>query len=371
MPHRVAVVGLGSAGYTLHLPALAGIPGGNVVAGVDPSEERRARAAAAFRVPVFADFDEMLSSAQPDVIVIGTPPDSHLHYCLRSLDAGAHVICEKPFVSTLDEADQVIAAARRAGRGVALNHEFREMPIFRALRDEAALAQGERVAFAHVWQLMDMPPWGEAGWRGQMVQRTLFEAGVHLVDFLMALFGERPVAVSATVSACGAHEGGSDAVVLATLEFSNGRLAQIVQNRLCKGEPQYFEVRAELPSRSLRASFGGRARISAGLHRATKPHVRFDYGVSGIAWREVGTKRTFLARNPREPGMVATRVVFEQSLAAFRAGSKPPTSAEDARGVLAVIAACYHSAAVGRRVPLDDVGALGLGGMRMGATPTA
>src|SRR6476620_4418707 len=125
MPFRVAVIGLGNAGYTLHLPALAGIADATVVAGVDPSSERRDRAAAKFNVPVFADFDEMLAKAKPDVIVVGTPPDSHADYCLRSFAAGAHVICEKPFVSSLEEANTVIAAATAADRRIALNHEFR------------------------------------------------------------------------------------------------------------------------------------------------------------------------------------------------------------------------------------------------------
>src|SRR5262245_21894864 len=76
--------------------------------------------------------------ANANVVVIGTPPDSHASYCLKAFGAGAHVICEKPFVSSLEEADRVIAASEAAGRRIALNHEFREMPIFRALRDAAA-----------------------------------------------------------------------------------------------------------------------------------------------------------------------------------------------------------------------------------------
>jgi predicted dehydrogenase len=185
-----------------------------------------------------------------------------------------------------------------------------------------------------------------------MLQRTLYEAGVHLVDFLMALFGEKPVSVSCSISSCGVREDETDALALVTLEFSRRRLAQIVQNRLCRGETQYFEVRADGAEASLRASFGGRARLSAGLYRSSRPHVRFEYGTSGIAWRERGTRRTFLARNPKHPGMVATRYVFERTFAAFRDGSRPPAAAEDGRDVLEVIAACYHSAATGRRIAL-------------------
>jgi len=367
-PVRVAVVGLGNAGHTLHLPALAGIANARVVGACDIDPARRERAATTWNVPVFEDFDAMLARGDVDVVVIGTPPDSHAGYCLKSFAAGAHVICEKPFVSSIDEADRVIAAADAAGRRIALNHEFREMPIFRALRDAAAPRD---VVFAQVWQLMDLPPWAEPGWRGQMLQRTLYEAGVHLVDFLMALFGEKPRTVSATVSTCGVREGETDAVALVTLEFSRGRLAQVVQNRLCKGETQYFEVRAETPTASLRASFGGRARVTAGLHRSTRPHIRLDYGVSGLAWREVGNSRTLLARNPKDPGMIATRFVFEKTLDAFRTGGAPPASARDARDVLEVIAACYHAAATGRRIELAGATAPEIASMRMGASPAA
>ncbi len=351
---RIALVGLGNAGHTLHLPALEGLPAHQVVGAMDLDEGMRSRAAKRFRVPVFSDFDAMLASGKPDVVIVGTPPASHAEYCLRSLAAGAHVICEKPFVSSLSEADRIISAAKTAGRRVALNHEFRAMPIFQAVIDATRSEDVGPPVFAQVWQLMDLPPWAEPGWRGQMLQRTLYEAGVHLVDFLLALFGERPVRVTATTSTCGVREGETDAVALVTLEFSNGRMAQIVQNRLCKGETQYFEVRADTAVTSLRASFGGRAKISAGLHRDTKPHFRIDYGVAGIAWSERRNKRTLLARNPKDPGMVATRLVIERSLDAFRDGTEPPASAEAGRDVLAVIAAAYRSQTTGTRVTIDD-----------------
>jgi predicted dehydrogenase len=127
-----------------------------------------------------------------------------------------------------------------------------------------------------------------------------------------------------------------------------------VQNRLCKGETQDFELRADTARASLRASFGGRARLTAGLFRSTRPHLRFEYGTAGIAWQEVGARRRLLARNPRDPGMLATRLVLERSLRAFRNGGEPPASGEAGRDVLAVIGAAYRSAATGARVTIDD-----------------
>ena len=367
---RVVLVGLGNAGHTLHLPALSRMSAVSVVGACDVDPARRARAAEAWRVPVFEDYRDMLAGTGPDLVVIGTPPDSHHAYCMAALASGADVICEKPFVSSVKEANEIIETAEASGRRVALNHEFREMPIFRAVRDRIGAPDVGPLTLVQVWQLMDLPPWAEPGWRGEMLQRTLYEAGVHLVDFVMALFREKPVAVSATVSTCGVRQSHSDAVALATLEFSRGRVAQITQNRLCKGETQYFEVRADCAEASVRASFGGRARLSTGLFRSTRPHLRFEYGVAGVAWVERGTRREMIERNPKEPGAVATQYVFEKTIEAFRSGAEPPASATVARDVLEVIAACYLSADEGRRIYLDGSSASRLADFRMGSSTT-
>ncbi|MES2358940.1 MAG: Gfo/Idh/MocA family oxidoreductase [Gemmatimonadota bacterium] len=368
-PFKVAVVGLGNAGHTLHLPALAGLPDiATVVGACDVDAARRDRAASTWKVPVFESIEDVISRTTPDVVIVGTPPASHVDHCILALKSGAHVICEKPFASSIDEANSILAASAATGKRVALNHEFREMEIFRAVRDAADAAPGG-VVFAQAWQLMDLPPWAEPGWRGQMLQRTLYEAGIHLVDFLMALFGERPVSVSASTSTCGVRDSDSDAVALVTLEFSRGRLAQIVQDRLCKGETQYFELRAETRDSSLRASFGGRARVSAGLHRSTRPHVRLEYGVSGLAWREVGHLRTMLARNPKDPAMLATRRLIQRSLLAFRDGGELPADGQAGVDVLEVIAATYLSADSGQRIALDSDAVRDVASLQMGVIP--
>jgi predicted dehydrogenase len=362
---RVAIVGLGFAGSELHLPALAALSEATVVGGCDLDEARRGRVAERWSIPVFRTVAELLSTTSPEVLVVATPPEHHAQCCLDGLRAGAHIVCEKPFVSSLREADEVIGAARAAGRQVALNHEFREMPILKAILDRIGADDTGRLVFAQIWQLMDLPPWKEAGWRRALLRGTLYEAGVHLVDLAMALFNERPRAVTATMSSCGVGDGESDAVALVTLEFSGGRIAHITQNRLCPGETQYVEVRADCASASLRASFGGRARLSLGLHRSTRPHLRFEYGGSGLAWREIGHRRVALARNPRDPAAVATRRILEKTLTALHAGASPPVSAADGRDVLEVLAACYASAETGSRIALHGSDAADLTTRRM------
>jgi len=348
-PTRIAIVGLGEAGYEMHLPALAKMRDVQVVGACDTDADRRNRVKEKWGHPLFSEYEAMLTETTPEVLIVATPPDSHAEICLRALDHNVHLICEKPFVSTPGEADTVIAAADAAGRQIALNHEFREMPIFRAVLDNAGPSSEEEVFFAQVWQNTYMPPSTESGWRGQMERRTLHEAGVHLIDYMIALFGEKPVAVWASMSAGGVYAPGADALSVVSLEFTRGRIAQVLQNRLCKGETQYFEVRADTRTSSYRASFGGRARLTAGLYRSTAPHVRFDYGVSGLAWRERGNERKLLARNPADPRVASTRYVLEKSLAAFASNGRPPATARDGRDALEVIDACYRAATTGLR----------------------
>jgi predicted dehydrogenase len=269
------------------------------------------------------------------------------------LDAGSHVLCEKPFVSTLDQADEIIAAAESAGRVVAVNHEFREKPIFRALRERIGSPEAGPLVFCQIWQLMDLAPWDEpVAWRAAMPNRTLFEGGVHLVDLLLTLFGETPRAVYAAHSSGPEPGREADAIHLVTLEFPEGRLAQITIDRLCPAATRYVEVRADCERESLRASLGGRALVRIGMKRAQRTGVRFDFGSGGLAWAERGTSRKILARNPRDAGVVGTARLLTQILDAIREGREPPSSAREARDVLRVIEAAYRSAATGERIEL-------------------
>ena len=302
---------------------------------------------------MFADFAGMLATAKPDVVVVATPPKHHVAACLEALAAGAHVICEKPLATTIAEGRRVLEAAQRTGRRVAMNYEFREMGIAGALRARVGAPDVGPLHFAHVWQSMDLPPWKEPGWRGQLSRGVLFEAGIHLVDYALALFRERPRSVWATMSTCGVREEKTDSVALVTLEFANGRLAQVTQNRLSPGDTRYFEVSAECAQATLRASFGGRARVSVGMVRSTRPHLRVEYGPSGLAWEERGADRRVFAKNPREAGMDATRRLLEKTLSAFANGTEAPASGEVGLMGLEVLAACYHSADIGARMPLE------------------
>lgn len=357
---RLALIGLGYAARDFHLPALRRLDGATLVGGQDISPERRASWEREARVPVFTTFEELVERTRPDVVVVCTPPDSHAEVSLRALEAGLHVICEKPFGRTVQEADAVLTAAAAAGRRVAVNLELRRWPISRAVAERIGTPEVGRLAFCQIWQLVDRPPWDDPNpWRAAMADRTLLEAGVHLVDLMIVLFGAPPEAVYARHSRGWEREREGDAVQLVTLEFPEGRLGQLTLDRLTRAGTRYTELRADCEHASLRASVGGRATVRLGKKFGEQAGVRFDLAGSGMAWMEQGRRRTVLARNPRDAGPRATAALLGDILAAFAEDREPPCSGAEARTVLEVIEAAYRSAASGQRVELGRPAARG------------
>ncbi len=353
---RVGFVGLGRVARMFHIPALKRVPGAVVVGGWDALPEQRASWEAETGLAAHASLEALLAAA-PEVVVVATPPPFHAEQCIWALENGLHVICEKPFVPTVAEAEAVLAAATAAGRGVSVNHQFREKAIFATIRERIGSEEFGRLAFCQVWQLMELAPWDEpTPWRAGMADRVLFEGGVHLVDLLLGFFGELPEAVTARRSAGFHEQRDADPIHLAILEFSGGRLGQIIIDRLCPAATRYLEVRADCERASLRASLGGRALVRIGAKRAEAPGVRVEYGVGGLAWAEQGLKRRVLARSPANAGVAATAELTRKVFAAFAEGREPPSSAREARDVIAVIEAAYHSAQTGERARVTPAG---------------
>ncbi len=351
---RIGYAGLGWAARGFHLPAALRVAGAEPVGGFDASADQRASWEKETQLHAYESFDELLERSRPELLVIATPPDSHTELCLQALSAGLHVLCEKPFVPTPEEADRVLAAAQAAGRQVAVNHEFREKPIFKAVKERIGSPEAGRLVFTQIWQLMDLAPWNEpVPWRAAMPNRTLFEGGVHLVDLLLLLNEALPVGVYARHTSGLDPERRADAIHLLTLDFPDGRLAQITIDRLCPAGTRYVELRADCERASLRASHGGRALLRVGMKRAQTPGLRLDYGLGGLAWMETGARRSVLARNPRDEGVVGTANLLAKVLAAIAAGREPPSSGREAREGLRVIEAAYRSAETGARVVLD------------------
>src|SRR5574340_1366687 len=111
---RVVLAGLGFMGGT-HAQCHAALPNSELVAVVDPEPERRAKFAATYGAKPYANLEEMLASAEVDMVDICMPTYLHRQAVEKVAAAKKHVLCEKPMSLTVEDCDAMIAATRGAG----------------------------------------------------------------------------------------------------------------------------------------------------------------------------------------------------------------------------------------------------------------
>lgn len=303
-----------------------------------------------------ADADALLQATRPDVAIIGAPPAAHRDLALLALEHGAHVFCEKPFVRTSKEADDVIAAAERLGRMVAVNHQYRYMPIYRTVHDRIEAGEYGPPFLIQAWQQMFHPPSFETNWRAELVESTLFEFGPHVLDLICFLFGDLPDAVTAHMPRP-RQDTPADVVVALLLHFKQERVASVVLNRISHAPQRYLEMRIDCRDASIRVSYGGVARVSLTWSPPLKrPILRAGLVKGGEARVERGGRSRALVREPREALASATAARLRDFLARVAGGRIDQTDANHARSLIRLIESAYASARLNRTVVFDADG---------------
>lgn len=131
--YKVGIAGAGF-GVRAHLPAFTGHPQFEVVALASP--HNAPRIAKERNIPhAFSSVDELLAGCEVDVVSVAAPPFTHREAVIAALAAGKHVICEKPFALDVAQAEEMLAAAQRAGTATAVMHEFRWVPQRLAIKE--------------------------------------------------------------------------------------------------------------------------------------------------------------------------------------------------------------------------------------------
>ncbi len=134
-PLNVAVIGTGF-GASVHLPALKHIDGVETVAVVSRRGERARSAAERHGVPhASTDWRDVINDPQVHAVVIATPPYLHHQMVIAAIEAGKHVLCEKPMARSVAEARDMVKLGQQAGVVTMVNHEFRYMPIRRRVKE--------------------------------------------------------------------------------------------------------------------------------------------------------------------------------------------------------------------------------------------
>jgi predicted dehydrogenase len=134
-PLRVAVAGLGF-GEKVHLCALADCPTTEPVALWHPRPERLEQATRSSGLPGFSTFDALLSDPAVEAVVIATPPGPRFALARAALEAGKHLLLEKPVALCSDQVEELQRQALRRGLTVAVDFEYRAVPLFQQLHQQ-------------------------------------------------------------------------------------------------------------------------------------------------------------------------------------------------------------------------------------------
>ncbi|WP_336646582.1 Gfo/Idh/MocA family protein [Microbacterium sp. USHLN186] len=241
---RCVLVGTGSVAR-LHAQAVAAHSRAELVAVADISVDRAAAFAAQYDVAVsYGDYDEMLEEQRPDVVLICTPPGPHRVQALAAFAAGAHVIVEKPPAPSLDELDEMRAAADAAGRQLAVVFQQRTGTAaahVRGLLSSGALGR-PLVAVCQTLWFRDADYFA-VPWRGKWQTEgggTTLGHGIHQIDLLAHLLGNWS-SVQGRLFRLD-RETETEDVSTATIVFEAGVVAQVITSAVSPRETSSIRI---------------------------------------------------------------------------------------------------------------------------------
>jgi len=194
---KVAIVGFGLAGRVFHAPFVKSVPGLHLSYIV---QRRGQEASIAYPdATILRSFEEVLTS-DADLVIVGSPNATHYPFAKSCLEAGKHVVVDKPFAATSEEALTLATIAKEKNLILAPFHNRRWDGDFLTVRKLLeSNAVGRLVTFTAHWDRFNPIPkieaWQEASAPGNGL---LFNLGCHLVDQVLALFGS-PLKISASV----------------------------------------------------------------------------------------------------------------------------------------------------------------------------
>lgn len=201
---KIAIVGFGFMGKT-HYGAWKKCPGARVVAVCDSNlAQLTAKVTGNIKgaadnnalpasVKVWDDFDRMLCAGGFDIVDITLPTPLHARMSIAALNAGYHVLCEKPMAITLRECDAMLAAAKASGRCFLVAQSVRFFPEYRALAGMIRSGMYGKVLAADFSRFMAVPKWSPKGGSWLLDETKsggLFvDTHVHDTDFIVSVFG--------------------------------------------------------------------------------------------------------------------------------------------------------------------------------------
>src|SRR6056297_509877 len=194
-PLNILVVGCGNMG-TSHARAYHKLDNINIVGLVSRGDSKKGLSDELGGLPLFDDYETALAETNPDAVCIGTYPGTHAEYSVKALEAGAHVFVEKPLAETVEEAEAVVKAAKKAGKKVVVGYILRHHPGWKQFIEEAQFLGKPLVMRMNLNQQSSGSEWGVHKHIMESMS-PIVDCGVHYVDVMCQMTKATPVSVHA------------------------------------------------------------------------------------------------------------------------------------------------------------------------------
>jgi predicted dehydrogenase len=264
---RVGIVGTSWWADYLYLPSLVEYPHAELVALCGRNQANTAGLAKKYGVPhVFADYRKLIESGQIEALIVATPDDTHHPIVMQALDAGVHVLCEKPIATHAAQAREMFEKAQAAGVKHMVMFSYRWVPQYQYMRELVAEGYLGRCLHADFQFLMpyqrDVYAWRFDRRRANGV---LGDLGSHMIDLARWYLGD-VVAVQARLATLREWPGpggqpieAANDLALLALEFAGGALATLHISALA--HPTYGWSRHQV------GRYGEAGTLEADMHR--------------------------------------------------------------------------------------------------------
>lgn len=335
---RVGLIGAGTIAFSAHLPAIRRLRDElELVAVADIRADNAERAAREFGAEAhYTDYHELLAREDLDFVDICTPEFLHAEQTEAAAAAGVHVFCEKPMAASVEEADRMIDACRRAGVKLMIGHSRRFTGRYQQIR--AAIDRGDVGEVRYVrenerrpramydglrlgtgyWTPAEGKPWLAMA---AFSQGAALTNAVHETDLARWFVGRQPASVYAEARITEPSAEVPD-MISYTITFDNGAVAAAeVVNQLPRGFP-YFHMMEVLGSKGrIRATDPLMAPLTTADDRGLSQPLNFDtllHVDSAYATELAGFARAIREDGPAPMPAEEARGAIELSIAAVR-----------------------------------------------------
>ena len=347
---KVGLVGVGGISRT-HMPGWAASEEAEVVAGSDISGEALEQWGALHNINrLTTNAGELFSDPDIDIIDLCVPNMYHAPLAIAALEAGKHVICEKPLAPTPQDIKQMIAARDKAGKQLMTAQHFRFAGVSKAMKAEIDTGSLGDVYHARGWMLRrnGLIPTATFIEKKHSGGGPCIDIGVHILDLTLWFMGNpRPVAVSGVADARLAHHPGAfatwrDGPIPSSFDVEDYAVAFV---RFETGATLVLEVswllHHDIRGEDMQAWIYG---DEGGCHWPSAQFLDTNYTT-----RQFNNRTLQLTQDKMEPHALEC-VEFAKAIAA---GAPSPVPAEQSLQVLAILDGIYRSQAEGREVSID------------------